>query len=151
VAAIEALRDSTNAVEGDGGVVTQTAGIMCPPGSLRSPEFFHRQLVLSTRWVNIENTGSPRRIQNLLEEAGVAELPGSAFARAARNICALARQCPESAQRKLWNASQRVSVHCRAPAVYALIAISMVVEYQVTDRGAGKMKHLIQFWRRSAA
>ena len=90
VAAIEALRDSTNAVEA---MVTEyrkrrdqfVAGLARIPGfRCQAPDgaFY--------AWVNTEDTGiSAEELQKLLlEEAGSPESPGQRLARAAKIICA---------------------------------------------------------------
>jgi aspartate aminotransferase len=116
VAAIEALRDSTHAVEamvaeyrkrrdlfvaGLNGI----AGFRCqvPDGAFYA-------------WVNIEDTGMPaEEVQRLLlEEAGVAGIAGAAFGPGGRNYVRFslvsARNLLEDALERM----QRVSVHWRA-------------------------------------
>ena len=116
VAAIEALRDSTNAVEAMVaeyrkrrdqfvGGLKQIPGFRCQP-----PEgaFY--------AWVNIENTGlSAEEVQKLLlEEAGVAGIAGAAFGPGGKKYLRFslvsARKLLEEALERI----QRVSVHWRA-------------------------------------
>jgi aspartate aminotransferase len=116
VAAIEALRDSTNAVEA---MVAEyrkrrdqfVAGLNQIPGfRCQTPDgaFY--------AWVNIADTGlSAEEVQKLLlEEAGVAGIAGAAFGPAGKNYLRFslvsARQLLEEALERM----QRVSVHWRA-------------------------------------
>ncbi len=116
VAAIEALRDSTNAVEA---MVTEyrkrrdqlVAGLNQIPGfRCQAPDgaFY--------AWVNIEDTGlSAEEVQKLLlEEAGVAGIAGAAFGPGGKNFLRFslvsARKLLEEALERM----QRVSVHWRA-------------------------------------
>ena len=116
VAAIEALRDSTNAVEA---MVTEyrkrrdqlVAGLNQIPGfRCHAPDgaFY--------AWVNIEDTGlSAEEVQKLLlEEAGVAGIAGAAFGPGGKNFLRFslvsARKLLEEALERM----QRVSVHWRA-------------------------------------
>jgi len=116
VAAIEALRDSTNAVEA---MVAEyrkrrdlfVAGLNQIPGfRCQAPDgaFY--------AWVNIEDTGLPaEEVQRLLlEEAGVAGIAGAAFGPGGKNYLrfslASARNLLEEALERM----QRVSVHWRA-------------------------------------
>ena len=116
VAAIEALRDSTNAVEA---MVAEyrkrrdlfVAGLNRIPGfRCQAPDgaFY--------AWVNIEDTGLPaEEVQKLLlEEAGVAGIAGAAFGPGGKNYLrfslASARNLLEEALERM----QRVSVHWRA-------------------------------------
>jgi len=118
VAAIEALRDSTNAVEG---MVTEyrkrrdqfVAGLNQIPGfRCQAPDgaFY--------AWVNIEDTGlAAEEVQKLLlEEAGVAGIAGAAFGPGGKNYLRFslvsARNLLEEALERL----QRVSVRWRAMA-----------------------------------
>jgi len=116
VAAIEALRDSTNAVEAMVaeyrkrrdqfvGGLKQIPGFRCqvPEGAFYA-------------WVNIENTGlSAEEVQKLLlEEAGVAGIAGAAFGPGGKKYLRFslvsARKLLEEALERI----QRVSVHWRA-------------------------------------
>ena len=116
VAAIEALRDSTNAVEAMVaeyrkrrdqfvGGLKQIPGFRCqaPQGAFYA-------------WVNIENTGlSAEEVQKLLlEEAGVAGIAGAAFGPGGKKYLRFslvsARKLLEEALERI----QRVSVHWRA-------------------------------------
>jgi aspartate aminotransferase len=116
VAAIEALRDSTNAVEAmvaeygkrrDQFVagLNEISGFRCqaPDGAFYA-------------WVNIEDTGlSAEAVQKLLlEEAGVAGIAGAAFGPGGKNYLRFslvsARRLLEEALERI----QRVSVHWRA-------------------------------------
>jgi aspartate aminotransferase len=116
VAAIEALRDSTNAVEAMVaeyrkrrdqfvGGLHQIPGFRCqaPEGAFYA-------------WVNIENTGlSAEEVQKLLlEEAGVAGIAGAAFGPGGKKYLRFslvsARKLLEEALERI----QRVSVHWRA-------------------------------------
>jgi aspartate/methionine/tyrosine aminotransferase len=116
VAAIEALRDSTNAVEA---MVAEyrkrrdqfVAGLNQVPGfRCQAPDgaFY--------AWVNIENTGlSAEEVQKLLlEEAGVAGIAGAAFGHGGKKYLRFslvsARKLLEEALERI----QRVSVHWRA-------------------------------------
>ena len=116
VAAIEALCDSTNAVEA---MVAEyrkrrdqfVAGLNQIPGfRCQAPEgaFY--------AWVNIEDTGlSAEEVQKLLlEEAGVAGIAGAAFGPGGKNFLRFslvgARKLLEEALERI----QRVSVHWRA-------------------------------------
>jgi aspartate/methionine/tyrosine aminotransferase len=116
VAAIEALRDSTNAVEA---MVAEyrkrrdqfVAGLNQIPGfRCQAPDgaFY--------AWVNIENTGlSAEEVQKLLlEEAGVAGIAGAAFGPGGKKYLRFslvsARKLLEEALERI----QRVSVHWRA-------------------------------------
>jgi aspartate/methionine/tyrosine aminotransferase len=116
VAAIEALRDSTNAVEA---MVAEyrkrrdqfVAGLNQIPGfRCQAPDgaFY--------AWVNIEETGlSAEEVQKLLlEEAGVAGIAGAAFGAGGKNFLRFslvsARKLLEEALERM----QRVSVHWRA-------------------------------------
>jgi len=118
VAAIEALRDSTNAVEA---MVTEyrkrrdqfVAGLARIPGfRCQAPDgaFY--------AWVNIEETGlSAEELQKLLlEEAGVAGIAGAAFGPGGKDHLRFslvnARNLLEEALERM----QRVSVHWRAAA-----------------------------------
>jgi len=116
VAAIEALRDSTNAVDA---MVTEyrkrrdqfVAGLNQIPGfRCQAPDgaFY--------AWVNIEDTGlSAEEVQKLLlEEAGVAGIAGAAFGPGGKNFLRFslvsARKLLEEALERM----RRVSVHWRA-------------------------------------
>jgi aspartate/methionine/tyrosine aminotransferase len=116
VAAIEALRDSTNAVDA---MVAEyrkrrdqlVAGLNQIPGfRCQAPDgaFY--------AWVNIEDTGlSAEEVQKLLlEEAGVAGIAGAAFGPGGKNYLRFslvsARKLLEEALERM----QRVSVHWRA-------------------------------------
>jgi aspartate aminotransferase len=116
VAAIEALHDSTNAVDA---MVAEyrkrrdqfVAGLNSIPGFRCQPPdgaFY--------AWVNIEETGlSAEEVQKLLlEEAGVAGIAGEAFGAAGRNYLRFslvsARNLLEDALERM----QRVSAHWRA-------------------------------------
>jgi aspartate aminotransferase len=116
VAAIEALRDSTNAVDA---MVAEyrnrrdqfVAGLNQIPGfRCQSPDgaFY--------AWVNIEDTGlTAEEVQKLLlEEAGVAGIAGAAFGQGGRNYMRFslvsARNLLEDALERI----QRVSAHWRA-------------------------------------
>jgi len=116
VAAIEALRDSTNAVEAMVAEYRQrrdqfVAGLNKIPGfRCQAPDgaFY--------AWVNIENTGlSAEEVQKLLlEEAGVAGIAGAAFGPGGKKYLRFslvgARNLLEEALERI----QRVSVHWRA-------------------------------------
>src|SRR5216684_2489815 len=116
VAAIEALRDSTNAVEA---MVTEyrkrrdqfVGGLSRIPGfRCQAPDgaFY--------AWVNIEDTGlSAEELQKLLlEEAGIAGIAGAAFGLRGKNYLRFslvsARKLLEEALERV----QRVSIHWRA-------------------------------------
>jgi aspartate/methionine/tyrosine aminotransferase len=116
VAAIEALRDSTNAVEA---MVAEyrkrrdqfVAGLNQIPGFRCQPPdgaFY--------AWVNIEDTGlEAEEVQKLLlEEAGVAGIAGAAFGSGGKNYLRFslvsARKLLEEALERI----RRVSVHWRA-------------------------------------
>jgi aspartate aminotransferase len=116
VAAIEALRDSTNAVEAMVGEYRKRrdqfiAGLNQIPGfrCLAPDGAFYA-------WVNIEDTGlSAEEVQRLLlEEAGVAGIAGAAFGPGGKNYLRFslvsARHLLEDALERM----QRVSVHWRA-------------------------------------
>jgi aspartate aminotransferase len=116
IAAIEALRDSTNAVDA---MVAEyrkrrdqfVAGLNQIPGfRCQTPDgaFY--------AWVNIEETGFPaEEVQKLLlEEAGVAGIAGAAFGTGGKNFLRFslvsARRLLEEALQRI----QRVSMHWRA-------------------------------------
>jgi aspartate aminotransferase len=116
VAAIEALRDSTNAV--DAMVVEYrkrrdqfVAGLNQIPGfRCRPPDgaFY--------AWVNIEGTGfSAEEVQKLLlEEAGVAGIAGAAFGPCGRNFLRFSLVSARNLLEEALERMQRVSVHWRA-------------------------------------
>ena len=116
VAAIEALRDSTNAVEAmvaeyrkrrDPFVagLNQIPGFRCQP-----PEgaFY--------AWVNIENTGlSAEEVQKLLlEEVGVAGIAGAAFGPGGKKYLRFSLVSAGNLLEEALERIQRVSVHWRA-------------------------------------
>ena len=116
VAAIEALRDSTNAVEA---MVTEyrkrrdqfVAGLARIPG-------FRCQVPAGAfyAWVNIEDTGlSAEELQKLLlEEAGVAGIAGSAFGPGGRNYLRFSLVSARNLLEEALERMHRVSVHWRA-------------------------------------
>jgi aspartate aminotransferase len=116
VAAIEALRDSTNAVEAmvaeyrkrrDQFVngLNQIPGFRCqvPGGAFYA-------------WVNIEETGlSAEEVQNLLlEEAGVAGIAGAAFGLRGKNYLRFSLVSARNLLEEALERIHRVSVHWRA-------------------------------------
>ena len=116
VAAIEALRDSTNAVEA---MVTEyrkrrdqfVAGLAGIPGfRCQAPDgaFY--------AWVNIEDTGiSAEELQKLLlEEAGVAGIAGAAFGAGGKNYLRFSLVSARNLLEEALERMQRVSVHWRA-------------------------------------
>src|SRR5712664_3062448 len=116
VAAIEALRDSTNAVEA---MVTEyrkrrdqfVAGLGRIPGfRCQAPDgaFY--------AWVNIDDTGlSAEELQKLLlEEAGVAGIAGAAFGAGGKNYLRFSLVSARNLLEEALERMQRVSVHWRA-------------------------------------
>jgi aspartate aminotransferase len=116
VAAIEALRDSTNAVEA---MVTEyrkrrdqfVNGLARIPGFRCQPPdgaFY--------AWVNIEETGiSAEELQKLLlEEAGVAGIAGAAFGPGGKNYLRFSLVSARNLLEEALDRMQRVSVHWRA-------------------------------------
>jgi aspartate/methionine/tyrosine aminotransferase len=116
VAAIEALRDSTNAVEA---MVTEyrkrrdqfVAGLAGIPGfRCQAPDgaFY--------AWVNTEDTGiSAEELQKLLlEEAGVAGIAGAAFGAGGKNYLRFSLVSARNLLEEALERMQRVSVHWRA-------------------------------------
>ena len=116
VAAIEALRDSTNAVEA---MVTEyrkrrdqfVSGLARIPGfRCQAPDgaFY--------AWVNIEDTGlSAEELQKLLlEEAGVAGIAGAAFGPSGKNYLRFSLVSARNLLEEALERMQRVSVHWRA-------------------------------------
>jgi aspartate aminotransferase len=116
VAAIEALHDSTNAVEA---MVTEyrkrrdqfVAGLNQVPGFRCQPPggaFY--------AWVNIEDTGlSAEEIQKLLlEEAGVAAIAGAAFGRGGKKYLRFSLASARKLLEEALERAQRVSIHWRA-------------------------------------
>jgi len=116
VAAMEALRDSTNAVEA---MVTEyrkrrdqfVAGLGRIPGfRCQAPDgaFY--------AWVNIEDTGlSAEELQKLLlEEAGVAGIAGAAFGAGGKNYLRFSLVSARNLLEEALERMQRVSVHWRA-------------------------------------
>jgi len=116
VAAVEALRDSTNAVDA---MVAEyrkrrdqfVAGLNQIPGFRCQPPdgaFY--------AWVNIEATGfSAEEVQKLLlEEAGVAGIPGAAFGPCGRNFLRFSLVSARNLLEEALERMQRVSVHWRA-------------------------------------
>ncbi len=110
VAAIEALRDSTNAVEA---MVTDlfVTGLNRIPGFRCQPPdgaFY--------AWVNIADTGlSAEEIQKLLlEEAGVAGIAGAAFGPGGENFLRFSLVSARNLLEEALERIQRVSVHWRA-------------------------------------
>ncbi len=116
VAAIEALRDSTNAVEA---MVAEyrkrrdqfVAGLNQVPGfRCQAPDgaFY--------AWVNIENTGlSAEEVQRLLlEEAGVAGIAGAAFGLGGKKYLRFSLVSARKLLEEALECIQRVSVHWRA-------------------------------------
>jgi aspartate aminotransferase len=116
VAAIEALRDSTNAVEA---MVVEyrkrrdqfVAGLNQVPGFRCQPPdgaFY--------AWVNIENTGlSAEEVQKLLlEEAGVAGIAGAAFGPGGKKYLRFSLVSARNLLEEALERIQRVSVHWRA-------------------------------------
>jgi aspartate/methionine/tyrosine aminotransferase len=117
VAAIEALRDSTNAVEA---MVTEyrkrrdqfVAGLARIPGfRCQAPDgaFY--------AWVNIEDTGlSAEELQKLLlEQAGVAGIAGAAFGPGGKNYLRFSLVSAQNLLEEALERMQRVAVHWRAP------------------------------------
>ena len=115
VAAIEALRDSTNAVEA---MVAEyrkrrdqfVAGLNQIPGfRCQAPDgaFY--------AWVNIEDTGlSAEEVQKLLlEEAGVAGIAGAAFGPGGKNYLRFSLVSARNLLEEALERMQRVSVHWR--------------------------------------
>jgi aspartate/methionine/tyrosine aminotransferase len=116
VAAIEALRDSTNAVEA---MVAEyrkrrdqfVAGLNQVPGFRCQPPdgaFY--------AWVNIENTGlSAEEVQKLLlEEAGVAGIAGAAFGPGGKKYLRFSLVSARNLLEEALERIQRVAVHWRA-------------------------------------
>jgi aspartate aminotransferase len=116
VAAIEALRDSTNAVDA---MVSEyrkrrdefVAGLNRIPGfRCQAPDgaFY--------AWVNIEDTGlSAEEVQKLLlEEAGVAGIAGAAFGPGGKNYLRFSLVSARNLLEEALERMQRVSVHWRA-------------------------------------
>jgi aspartate aminotransferase len=116
VAAIEALRDSTNAVDA---MVAEyrkrrdqfVAGLNQIPGFRCQPPdgaFY--------AWVNIEGTGfSAEEVQKLLlEEAGVAGIAGAAFGPCGRSFLRFSLVSARNLLEEALERMQRVSVHWRA-------------------------------------
>jgi aspartate aminotransferase len=116
VAAIEALRDSTNAVDA---MVTEyrkrrnqfIAGLARIPGfRCQAPDgaFY--------AWVNIEDTGlSAEELQKLLlEEAGVAGIAGAAFGPGGKNYLRFSLVSARNLLEEALERMQRVSTHWRA-------------------------------------
>jgi aspartate aminotransferase len=116
VAAIEALRDSTNAVEA---MVAEyrkrrdqfVAGLARIPGfRCQAPDgaFY--------AWVNIEETGlSAEELQKLLlEEAGVAGIAGAAFGPGGKNFLRFSLVSARNLLEEALERMQRVSTHWRA-------------------------------------
>jgi aspartate aminotransferase len=116
VAAIEALRDSTNAVDA---MVTEyrkrrdqfIAGLARIPGfRCQAPDgaFY--------AWVNIEDTGlSAEELQKLLlEEAGVAGIAGAAFGPGGKNYLRFSLVSARNLLEEALERMQRVSAHWRA-------------------------------------
>jgi aspartate aminotransferase len=116
VAAVEALRDSTNAVDA---MVAEyrkrrdqfVAGLNRVPGfRCQAPDgaFY--------AWVNIEETGlSAEKVQNLLlEEAGVAGIAGAAFGPGGKNFLRFSLVSARNLLEEALGRIQRVSVHWRA-------------------------------------
>src|SRR5258707_126228 len=116
VAAIEALRDSTNAVEA---MVTEyrkrrdqfVAGLARIPGfRCQAPDgaFY--------AWVNIEDTGlSAEELQKLLlEEAGVAGIAGAAFGPGGKNYLRFSLVSARNLLEEALERIERLSVHWRA-------------------------------------
>ncbi len=116
VAAMEALRDSTNAVEA---MVTEyrkrrdqfVAGLGRIPGfRCQAPDgaFY--------AWVNIEDTGlSAEELQKLLlEEAGVAGIAGAAFGAGGKNYLRFSLVSARNLLEEALERMQRVSVHWHA-------------------------------------
>jgi aspartate aminotransferase len=116
VAAIEALRDSTNAVDA---MVTEyrkrrdqfIAGLARIPGfRCHAPDgaFY--------AWVNIEDTGlSAEELQKLLlEEAGVAGIAGAAFGPGGKNYLRFSLVSARNLLEEALERMQRVSTHWRA-------------------------------------
>jgi aspartate aminotransferase len=116
VAAVEALRDSTNAVEA---MVTEyrkrrdqfVAGLARIPGfRCQAPDgaFY--------AWVNIEDTGfSAEELQKLLlEEAGVAGIAGAAFGPGGKNFLRFSLVSARNLLEEALERMQRVSTHWRA-------------------------------------
>jgi len=116
VAAIEALRDSTNAVEAMVAEYRKRRDLFV--GGLNQVPGFRCQMPSGAfyAWVNIEGTGlSAEEVQKLLlEEAGVAGIAGAAFGSRGRNYLRFslvsARKLLEEALERV----HRVSVHWRA-------------------------------------
>lgn len=116
VAAIEALRDSTNAVDAMTAEYRKrrdlfVAGLNDIPGfRCQSPEgaFY--------AWVNIEDTGSTAdEIQKLLlEEAGVAAIAGAAFGAQGKNFLRFSLVSAKNLLEEALDRMQRVSVKWRA-------------------------------------
>ncbi len=116
VAAIEALRDSTSAVDAMVAEYRQrrdvfVAGLNQIPGfRCQSPDgaFY--------AWVNIEDTGLPaEEVQKiLLEEAGVAGIAGAAFGPGGRNYLRFSLVSARNLLEEALERMQRVSVHWRA-------------------------------------
>jgi aspartate aminotransferase len=116
VAAIEALRDSTNAVEA---MVSEyrkrrdefVAGLNRIPGfRCQTPDgaFY--------AWVNVEDTGlSAEEVQKLLlEEAGVAGIAGAAFGKCGKSYLRFSLVSARNLLEEALERMQRVSVHWRA-------------------------------------
>jgi len=116
VAAIEALRDSTNAVDAMTAEYRKrrdlfVAGLNSIPGfRCQSPDgaFY--------AWVNVEDTGVPaEEIQQiLLEEAGVAAIAGAAFGAEGKNFLRFSLVSARNLLEEALDRMQRISVKWRA-------------------------------------
>ena len=148
VAAIEALRDSTNAVDAmvaeyrkrrDLFVarLNRIPGFRCqiPDGSFYA-------------WVNVEDTGLPAEevARVLLEEAGVAGIAGAAFGAGEKLSAFFAGQRPSLARRSFRAHRTRLNSLARRGRTLVLRSAKKVRTYQRNyPRGNFRMRHLIHF------
>jgi aspartate/methionine/tyrosine aminotransferase len=116
VAAIEALNDSTNAVEAMVAEYKKRRDEFCA-GLNRIPGFrCQAPDGAFYAWVNIEETGmSAEEVQKiLLEEAGVAGIAGAAFGKGGKNFLRFSLVSARNLLEEALERIQRVSMHWRA-------------------------------------